>query len=76
MAASLNKVFLIGNLTRDPETRTIGSGRTVTKMGVAVNREWRDPTSGEQRKETSFIDVDAFGRLAENCARFLAKVLG
>lgn len=72
MAASLNKVFLMGNLTRDPEIRQLNSGKTVVKMGLAVNREWRNQ-QGEQQKETTFLDIEAWGRLAENCGRYLAK---
>ncbi|MBT5927226.1 MAG: single-stranded DNA-binding protein, partial [Verrucomicrobia bacterium] len=61
---SFNKVILIGNLTRDPELRYTPSGKAIAKLGLAVNRSWKTE-SGETRDETTFVDVDAFGRQAE-----------
>ncbi len=70
--ASLNKVLLIGNLTRDPELRYIQSGTAVLDLGLAVNRRVKksDGTWGE---EAAFIDVTVWGKQAENCAEYLSK---
>ena len=72
MAASLNRVFLIGNLTRDPELRYIPSGTAVATFDLAVNRAYSTP-SGEKKEETSFIRVIVWARRAEVCAEYLAK---
>ena len=69
--ASLNKVILMGNLTRDPEVRYIPSGTAVATLGLAVNRRYT--VEGEQREEVCFIDCVAFGRQAETAAEYLAK---
>lgn len=70
--ASFNKVILMGNLTRDPETRVTPSGMTICKFGIAVNRRFTTK-EGEQRDEVTYIDVDAFGRQAETIDKYLAK---
>jgi single-strand DNA-binding protein len=70
--ASFNKVILMGNLTRDPELRYTPKGTAVARIGLAVNRTWRTET-GEQREETTFVDIDAFGRQAETIAQYLKK---
>lgn len=72
MSANLNKVMLIGNLTRDPELRYIPSGQAVTTFTVAVNRTYNSQ-SGEKKEEVSFIRVVAWARLAENCNEYLKK---
>jgi single-strand DNA-binding protein len=72
MPASLNKVMLIGNLTRDPELRYIPSGQAVTTFTIAVNRTYNSQ-SGEKKEEVSFIRVVAWGRTAENCNEYLKK---
>lgn len=69
---SFNKVILLGNLTRDPETRTTASGHTICKLGMAVSRKYIT-TSGEQREETTFVDIDAFGKQAEVIQKYLRK---
>lgn len=69
---NLNKVQLAGNLTRDPECRYASSGTAICKIGVAVNREWKDK-SGERKKDTVFVDVDFFGPTAENVAKYFKK---
>ena len=71
--ASLNKVLLIGNLTRDPELRYIPSGTAVAKFGLAVNREYTDKGSGEKKENTCFVDVTVWGRQAETCNQYLSK---
>lgn len=71
MAGSLNKVILMGNLTRDVELRPVGDTQ-VGNIGLAVNRRFRS-ASGEDREETTFIDCEAWGRQAEVMARYLQK---
>lgn len=67
MAGSYNKIVLVGNLTRDPETRHIQSGSAVTKFSLAVNRKTK------QGDETMFIDIVAWRKLGEVCAQYLRK---
>ncbi len=70
--ASLNKVFLIGNLTRDPELRYTPNGTAVVSFGIAVNRVFRD-SNGERKEETCFVRVVTFGKQAESCNQYLTK---
>ena len=70
MAASFNKVLLMGNLTRDPELRYIPSGQAVTSFTVAVNRVYNSQ-AGEKKEEVSFIRVVTWARMAENCNEYL-----
>ncbi len=72
MAASLNRVFLMGNLTRDPELRFIPSGQAVTSFTLAVNRNYVS-NSGEKKEEVSFIRVVVWGKRAEVCHEYLRK---
>ena len=69
--ASLNKVLLIGNLTRDPDLRYTSAGTAVANLRLAVNRTF--VVQGDKREETLFIDVVAWGKQAETCAEYLAK---
>lgn len=69
---SLNRAQIIGNLTRDPEIRTLPSGQTVTSFAVATNRRWRDK-DGNTKEETQYHEVSAWGRLAELASQMLAK---
>jgi len=69
---SLNKVFLIGNLTRDPRLRTTPSGISVGEFSIAVNDTY-STSAGERRERTVFVDIVVWKRLAENCYRFLRK---
>ncbi len=69
----LNKVFLIGRLTRDPEIRFLPSGSQVTSFSIAVNRAYKTKDSDEWKEETYFFDVEAFGYLAERLGRQLSK---
>lgn len=71
--ASLNKIFLIGNLTKDPELRYTPNGIGVVNLRVAVNRKYRDRTSGELKEETCFITVTAWDKQAEACNQYLSK---
>lgn len=70
--ANFNKVILMGNLTRDPELRYTPKGTAIAKLGMAVNRYWTTET-GEKKEEVTFVDVDVFGRTAENCGQYLRK---
>lgn len=70
--ASLNKVFLIGNLTRDPELRYTPSGVAVVNLRLAVNRRFRD-RNGEQKEEVCFVTVTAWDKQAEVCNQYLSK---
>ncbi len=71
--ANLNKVLLIGRLTRDPETRSLPSGSSVCNFGLAVNRVYVRRDSGEKVEETCFVEVEAWGRTGETIARYLSK---
>jgi single-strand DNA-binding protein len=70
--AYLNKVMLIGNLTRDPELRYIPNGTAVADFGMAINRDYTDK-EGEKHSETCFVDVVAWRKQAEICEQFLTK---
>ena len=70
--ASLNKVLLMGNLTRDPELRYIPSGTAVTSFTIAVNRIYNSPT-GERKEEVCFVRIVVWGRMAEVSAEYLSK---
>ena len=72
MARSLNKVMLIGNLTRDPEMRYTPQGTAVCTFGVATNRNWT-LESGEKKEDVEFHNVVAWNKLAEICAQYLKK---
>jgi len=68
----LNKVMLIGNLTRDPELRTIPSGQSVASFAIATNRSWND-NAGQIQKAVEFTDIVAWGKLAEIAGQILKK---
>jgi single-strand DNA-binding protein len=70
--ASFNKVILVGNLTRDPELRYTPKGMAIAKIGLAVNRVWRNE-AGETKEEVTFVDIDVFGRTAENVGQYMRK---
>ena len=72
MAASLNKVILIGNLTRDPELKYTANGTARTRFAIAINRQYKD-ASGQMQEEVTFVPVIVWGAQAENCATYLAK---
>ncbi len=71
--ANLNKVLLIGRLTRDPETRSLKSGTSVVSFGLAVNRTYTRQESNERVEETCFVDCEAWGRTGETIARYMKK---
>lgn len=68
----MNKVFLFGNLTRDPELRSLPSGGQVCSFGLATNRVWRDK-DGARQEATEFHNIVVFGRQAETSAQYLKK---
>lgn len=69
---SVNKVIIIGNLTRDPEMKQTQNGQSVTTFGLATNREWVTTTQ-DKKKSTEFHEVVAWARLAEICNQYLRK---
>ncbi|UCC95163.1 MAG: single-stranded DNA-binding protein [Candidatus Omnitrophota bacterium] len=69
---SLNKVFLIGNLTRDPELRYTSQGTAVTTLRIAVNTPFKD-RSGQMQRDTCFINVVVWAQMAEVCNQYLQK---
>jgi single-strand DNA-binding protein len=70
---SLNKVLLIGNLTRDPELRSTPSGQSVATFSIATNRVWKDPQSGERKEAAEFHNIVMWRRLAEIAGQYLRK---
>lgn len=71
--ASLNKVMLIGNLTRDVEMRFTPAGTGIANFGIACNRKWKDAKTGELKEEVTFVDIELFGKTAEVAQKYLAK---
>ncbi len=69
---NLNKVFILGNLPRDPEARSLPSGQSVVNFGIATNRFYTDK-SGEKKQDAEFHNITAFGRLADISSRYLTK---
>ncbi len=70
--ASLNKVFLAGNLTRDPELRYTPGGTAVAQFGMAVNRKFKN-REGQMQEEATFVDIEVWGRQAETSSEYLSK---
>ena len=75
MASSYNRVVLVGNMTRDPESRALPSGQPLTKFSLAINRSY-STKEGEKREEVTYVDVDAFGKQAEVIAKYCSKGSG
>ncbi|PJE73459.1 MAG: single-stranded DNA-binding protein [Candidatus Terrybacteria bacterium CG10_big_fil_rev_8_21_14_0_10_41_10] len=69
---NLNKAFIIGNLTRDPESRSLPSGASVASFSVATNRVWRDQ-QGQKKEEVQFHNVVVFGKQADSVVQYLKK---
>ncbi len=69
---AFNKVILLGNLTRDPETRTTPSGNSVTNFSLAVNRVFNNK-NGERQEEVAFIECEAWGKTGETIAKYVQK---
>lgn len=70
--ANFNKVYLIGNLTRDPELRVTPKGTAICQFGLAVNRQFKDE-SGAMRDETTFVDIEAWGKQGETIGKYCTK---
>jgi single-strand DNA-binding protein len=75
-ASNINRVILTGNLTSDPELRSLPSGTSVCKLRLAVNTRRKDGPSGEWVDKPNYFDVTVWGAQGENCARYLAKGRG
>jgi single-strand DNA-binding protein len=73
MARGINKVMLIGNLGRDPETRYAQNGNAVTKFSIATSESWKDRTTGEQQERTEWHNIVCFARLGEIAGEYLRK---
>ena len=71
--ATINRVVLVGNLTRDPELRATAAGTSVCRMRIACTTAWRNRETGELDARPNYFDVTVFGASGEACARFLAK---
>ena len=71
--ASVNKVIVVGNLGRDPETRYMPSGDAMTNIAVATTDKWKDKTTGEQKEATEWHRIAFFGKLAEIAGQYLKK---
>ena len=70
--SNFNKVYIMGNLTRDPELRYTPKGAATAKLSMAVNRKWRTE-AGEDREEVTFVDIDAWGKQAETLCQYCKK---
>lgn len=70
---NLNKVFLLGRLTQDPETRSTPGGQSVTTVKLATNRVWNDQVTHQKREATEFHTIVCWGRLGEICGQYLKK---
>ena len=72
MSAAFNRVIVAGNLTRDPELKTLEGNRVVGRLSLAINRNWRN-ANGERKEEVTFVDCEAWGRSAEIAGQYLTK---
>jgi single-strand DNA-binding protein len=73
MAGSINRVVLVGNLTRDPEMRVTPSGTSICQLRIAVNDRVKDPSTGEWGDRANYFDVNVFGAQGERCGQWLAR---
>jgi len=73
MAANINRVVLVGNLTRDPELRHTPSGTAICKLRLAVNTRQKDGASGEWRDKPNYFDVTVWGNQGESCSQYLSR---
>lgn len=69
----INKAIIAGNVTRDPELRSLPSGVKVASFSVATNRFWKDAATGERKEMAEYHNVVVFGRQAENCAQYVKR---
>lgn len=73
MARGINKAIIVGNCTRDPETRYMPSGGAVTDISLATNESWKDKQTGEKQERVEFHNITFFGKLAEIAGEYLKK---
>jgi single-strand DNA-binding protein len=73
VAANINRVVLVGNLTRDPELRHTPSGTAVCSLRLAVNSRRKDPSTGEWGEKPNYFDITVWGNQGESCAQYLSK---
>lgn len=73
MARGVNKVILVGNCGKDPETRYLASGSAVTNLSIATSESWKDKQSGEQKEKTEWHNLVFFGKLAEIVGEYVKK---
>lgn len=73
MSSSVNKVIIIGNLTKDVELKKTQGGQSVCSFSVATNRSWKDAATGEKKEQVEFHSIVAWGKLAEICAQYPRK---
>ena len=73
MANDLNRCEFIGHLGKEVETRYTPSGTAIASFSIACNESWKDKTSGEKQERVEWINITAFGKLAEICAQYLSK---
>ena len=71
--ADYNRIILVGNLTRDPELKTLASGQPLCRLGLASNRQFKNRQTGAMIQEVCFIDIDVWGNQAESCKQYLQK---
>jgi len=71
--AGYNRTVLVGNLTRDPEHKQLSSGQSVCRLGLAINRQYKNRQTSEFVQEVCFIDIDVWGAQAESCSQYLQK---
>ena len=71
--ANLNKIMMIGNLTKDPQLSYLPSQTPVVEFGLATNRKWTDKATGEQKEEVCFVDCRCYGRQAETINKYMRK---
>lgn len=73
--ANINRVFLAGNLTRDPQVRFLANEKAVAEFGLAINRKFK-AGDGSLKEEVTFVDIEVWGRTAELCSQYLSKGRG
>ena len=73
--ANINRVFLAGNLTRDPQVRFLANEKAVAEFGLAINRRFK-AADGSLKEEVTFVDIEVWGRTAELCSQYLTKGRG
>ncbi|MGV2390024.1 MAG UNVERIFIED_CONTAM: single-stranded DNA-binding protein [Microcystis novacekii LVE1205-3] len=73
MAGGYNRIVMVGNLTRDPELKTLPSGQGVCRLNLASNRQFKNRQSGDMVQEVCYVDIDVWGPQADSCSQYLQK---